>query len=81
MLTCEGYRMFYGTATVTPVSGFAQMEITGTWLYKPEHDCWYVNGASYTANVVSNIREKEQTKLTIRRIFSDREMEEAGFEV
>ena len=50
MLTCEGYKMFYGMATVTPVNPkFPQQTITGTWLYKPEYDCWYVNGESYPA--------------------------------
>lgn len=60
MLECEGYKMFYGTATVTPVNPkFPARDITGTWLYKPEHDCWYVNGESWPAEIVSDIREEQ----------------------
>ena len=58
MLTCEGYRMFYGTATVTPVARPA-FDVTGTWLYKPEYRCWYVNGSSYPAEIVGNFREQK----------------------
>lgn len=56
MLTCEGYRMFRGSATVKTVYG--DLEASGTWLYKPEYDCWYCNGSSYPAEIVSNIREE-----------------------
>lgn len=62
MLTCEGYKMFYGMATVTPVNPkFPQQTITGTWLYKPEYDCWYVNGESYPAEIVSDFHEVNPT--------------------
>lgn len=60
MLTCEGYRMFYGTATVTPVNAEAY-DVTGTWLYKPEYDCWYCGGSSYPARIIGNLREVSQT--------------------
>lgn len=47
MLKCEGYMMYQGRMTVTPgphakISGPYQLH--GTFLYKPEHDCWYCNG-------------------------------------
>lgn len=58
MLECEGYKMFKGVATVTPKNPqFPQKTIRGTWLYKPEWDCWYVNGGSYPAEIVSDIQE------------------------
>ncbi len=58
MLKCEGYKMFYGAATVTPVTkSLKPIEVIGTWLYKPEYDCWYCAGASYPAEIVSDIRE------------------------
>ena len=45
MLKCEGYKMFVGTATITPkAANVKPFEILGTWLYKHEFDCWYVNG-------------------------------------
>lgn len=61
MLTCEGYKMFYGAATVTPKNPeFKPFEIVGTWLYKPDCDCWYCAGHSYMADVVSDFREMNQ---------------------
>ena len=60
MLKSEGYMMFRGTARVVPVSDkFPAKDITGDWLYKPEWDCWYVNGRSYPASIVQDIREEE----------------------
>lgn len=53
MLKCEGYMMFYGTARIVPKTNIVEsFEETGTWLYKPDTDCWYVNGASYPASIV-----------------------------
>lgn len=63
MLECEGYKMFHGTATVTPKYKFPPQKITGTWLYKPEYDCWYVNGSSYMAEIVSDIQDEEEPKV------------------
>lgn len=61
MLKCEGYKMFYGEATVTPKNDrFPPFAVLGTWLYKPEYDCWYVNGSSYPASIVSDFKEAEQ---------------------
>lgn len=58
MLECEGYKMFRGEATVTPrLVKFPIEKIYGTWLYKPEWDCWYVNGNSYPAEIVSDFKE------------------------
>jgi hypothetical protein len=58
MLTCEGYKMFRGTAVIKPVNR-PPYTVNGTWLYKPEYDCWYVNGESYPAEIVTEIREEE----------------------
>lgn len=53
MLSCEGYKMFEGKATVTPTNTkFPPRVEDGVWLYKPEYDCWYVNGNSYPAKIV-----------------------------
>lgn len=57
-LTCEGYKMFKGTATVRPKNPkFDAFNVYGTWLYKPEYDCWYVNGHSYPANIICDIKD------------------------
>lgn len=59
MLSCEGYKMFEGTATVTPTNpAFEPFTLTGTWLYKPEHNTWYCNGRSFPACLVGNIVEQ-----------------------
>ena len=63
MLSCEGYKMFYGTATVTPVTGRPPFQATGTWLYKPEYKCWYCQPdtgfcSSYPALIVSDFKEE-----------------------
>lgn len=60
MLKCEGYMMFNGKAMVVPKnSKFPPREENGTWLYKPEYDCWYVNGHSYPAEIV-DIENREE---------------------
>ena len=60
MMTCEGYKMFYGEATVTPINPkFPPRNILGTWLYKPEHNCWYVNGESFPAEIVDDYMRRE----------------------
>lgn len=54
MLECEGYKMFHGTMMVTPIGNVSEVtpfEVEGTFLYKPEYDCWYVNGVSYPAKI------------------------------
>lgn len=60
MLCCEGYKMFKGAAMVVPKNPkFPPRAERGTWLYKPEYDCWYVNGHSYPSEIV-NIEEREE---------------------
>lgn len=59
MLKSEGYMMFRGKATIVPKNKiFKEYELEGDWLYKPEHNCWYVGGSSYPAEIVTNIREE-----------------------
>lgn len=56
MLTCEGYKMFFGIATVK-WSAVTPETVRGTWLYKPEFDCWYCNGKSYPADIVEVLED------------------------
>ena len=58
MLKSEGYMMFRGKATIVPKNDKPPYTVTGDWLYKPEHNCWYVGGSSYPAEIVTNIREE-----------------------
>ena len=41
MLQCDGFKMFHGSATVTPVNGKPPYTMTGTWMYHPEKKYWY----------------------------------------
>lgn len=64
MLECDGYKMFKGKATVTPVNGKAPYDITGTWLFRPDTNYWYVeDGKTWWAQgidpaILSNFREE-----------------------
>lgn len=64
MLVCDGFKMFKGTVTITPVNGRASYDMTGTWLYRPDTEYWYVeDGKSWWAQgidpkIMSNIREE-----------------------
>ena len=59
MLQVEGYKMFVGTMLITPINPFIKpLEITGTWLYKPEYNCWYCGGANYPENICKIIEDK-----------------------
>ena len=58
MLQCEGYKMFYGTMLITPVNkSFPEFKETGTWLYKPEYECWYANGHSYVEKICTILED------------------------
>ena len=57
MLECEGYRMFYGTMLIVPAA-MDSFTVTGTWLYKPDTECWYCNGQSFPAEVTEIIEEE-----------------------
>ena len=52
VLECEGYKMFEGHMMIYPKCLEIQpYSIEGTWLYKPEYDCWYCKGSSYPADI------------------------------
>ena len=65
MLKCDGFKMFHGTATVTPVNGKPPYEMSGTWLYNPEKDYWYCEqdnsdvwwAVGIAPHLMSNIRD------------------------
>lgn len=56
ILKCQGYKMFEGTMLIVPTNPqFPTMKLQGTWLYKPEYDCWYGAGGSYGADICTPI--------------------------
>ena len=51
--------MFKGSALITPKNDtIAPFRMEGTWLYKPEVDCWYVDGHSFPSRIVSDFQEE-----------------------
>jgi hypothetical protein len=59
MLTCEGYKMFKGVMKIIRINGNDE-HIEGTWLYKPEYECWYCKGSSYPQNVCTILVDNTQ---------------------
>jgi hypothetical protein len=58
MMQCEGYKMFHGTMRITPMlKALEPREMTGTWLYKPEFDCWYALGHSFPAEICEVVQD------------------------
>ena len=61
MLTSEGYKMFRGTGAIHNAKTGKEIELQcGDWLYKPEYDCWYVNGHSYPAECVKVLTDETE---------------------
>ena len=59
MLKCEGYKMFNGAMKISSRLTNESV-VSGTWLYKPEYNCWYCNGSSYPAEVCTIITDNTQ---------------------
>ena len=63
MLTSEGYKMFRGTGEIhNTQTGKTVRTERGDWLYKPEYDCWYVNGSSYPAECVKVVEDETEAQ-------------------
>ena len=56
MLECEGFKMFHGLVQINARNRPMPQLIYGTWLYKPDTDCWYCGGQSYPAEIVQIVR-------------------------
>lgn len=55
-LSCEGFRMFYGTMLITPINlDFSSFTLSGDWLYKPDTKCWYCKGRSFPEEICRRI--------------------------
>lgn len=68
MLKSEGYKMFRGEATIVPLTEMKPFKVSGDWLYKPDTGCWYVNGWSYPAEVVKEIKEKDDEIMAVAKM-------------
>lgn len=67
ILSCEGYKMFRGEATIVPVNR-SPYKVCGDWLYKPEWDCWYCGGSSYPAGIVKDICPEKDAKELVKEL-------------
>lgn len=58
MIKVEGYKAFRGVMRVTPVNGNKPYTLIGEFLYKPEHNCWYVKRpGEWTNSIPADICE------------------------
>lgn len=54
MIKVEGYKAFHGTMKITPKAGpFTEPWFISDkdWLYKPDTNCWYGDGRSFSAEI------------------------------
>ena len=57
MIQVEGYKAFHGDMKSTPKNAlYPSFYICNKdWLYKPDTDCWYGNGQSFSAEICEPI--------------------------
>lgn len=76
MIQCEGYKAFRGSATIKPKDpSIKPFVVEGDWLYKKEYDCWYCNGRSFPAGIVTEIHEPYMEYL-VSIMYKARDIEE-----
>lgn len=52
MIEVEGYKAFRGTLRISPKSPeIKPFDLEGDWLFKPETNCWYGQGCSFSAEI------------------------------
>ena len=62
MISVEGYKAFHGSMKITPVNSSTVILIKDKdWLYKPEYNCWYGDGHSFSANICEPIETEEES--------------------
>lgn len=61
MIKVEGYKAFHGTMKITPTGAAVFKEpwfiYDKDWLYKPDTDCWYGDGRSFSAEICEPIED------------------------
>ena len=57
MISVEGYKAFHGHMKITPrVVEYSPFYIYNKdWLYKPDTNCWYGDGRSFSASMCEPI--------------------------
>lgn len=57
MIKVEGYKAFHGDMLISPKNNlYPPFYICDKdWLYKPEYDCWYGDGRSFSAEICEPI--------------------------
>jgi hypothetical protein len=61
MIKVEGYKAFHGTMKIIPAAGNSFKEpwfiSDKDWLYKPDTNCWYGDGRSFSAEICEPIED------------------------
>lgn len=58
MIEVEGYKAFNGIVKIKPkCDGIKPFELEGSWLYKPDTDCWYGKGSSFPKEIFEVVKE------------------------
>ena len=58
MIKVEGYKVFRGVMKITPKTAKVKpFELEGDWLYKPDTDCWYGKGSSFSNDICEIVRD------------------------
>ena len=61
MICAEGYKAFRGLMKVTPkVTAVKPFVEQGEWIYKPEYNCWYCGGRSFSADICEVILDETE---------------------
>lgn len=58
MIKAENYKAFRGVMKITPkTTKVKPFELEGEWLYKPDTDCWYGKGSSFSNDICEIVRD------------------------
>ena len=59
MIKVEGYKAFHGDMKIEPKNTLynAFYIVDKDWLYKPDTNCWYGNGQSFSADICTPVEE------------------------
>lgn len=58
MINVEGYKAFNGVMKIIPKNTqVSPFELSGDWLYKPDTECWYGKGSSFSKEICEIVKE------------------------